>query len=82
MRKTILKLILELIWFLEIRDKDKREEYREITPYYVSLLFNWKKSGLSKQEFADRLKKEGNVSELWKDLKFDLKDKENNIILI
>ena len=38
-------LILRQKWFDMVASGDKKEEYREVKPYYGSRLFNWVNSG-------------------------------------
>jgi len=42
--------------------KRKLEEYREIKPFYISLFFDWKDSGLTRDEFCKCLEEEGDRS--------------------
>ena len=67
--KKKLKLILTRKWFGMILSGEKKEEYRDIKESVVSLLFNWKLSGLTRLQFTNRLKNEGDDSDLWVFLK-------------
>lgn len=60
-----LQLVLKYKWFDMIKPGIKPEEYREIKPSIVSMLFDWKASGLKLVDFTERLKKERNESPLW-----------------
>ena len=56
-----LRFNLKKKWFDMIRSGEKKEEYREIKPYYISQLFDWKFSGLDRQSFSDILKKDPSI---------------------
>jgi hypothetical protein len=47
---------------------EKKEEYREMSVYYISLFFNWRESGFTREEFLNELIKD-NESYLWSYLK-------------
>lgn len=68
-----LHLNLKKKWFDMIRTGEKPEEYREITPYYVSRLFNWKQSEYSLEEFTTEAKAVDNIL-IWNYLKFENDD--------
>jgi hypothetical protein len=55
MDKKKLRLNLIKKWFNMIFSGKKPEEYREITVYYISQLFNWKKTQFSREEFVEAL---------------------------
>lgn len=64
-----LHLNLKRKWFDMIKSGEKPEEYREIKPAIVSLLFDWKRSGLSRYQFVEACR---NVEEfIWAYLKHD-----------
>lgn len=58
-------------WFLMVVMRLKFEEYREISEHYVKQIFDYKKSGISVGEFVERLKAEGNESDLWEYCRID-----------
>lgn len=47
---NLIKYPYDLIW-----SGIKKEEYRDITEHYISLLFNWRPSGLTRTEFKESL---------------------------
>ena len=61
-----LKLVLKYRWYDLIEDGTKLEEYREIKESIVSLLFDWRKSGMSRGAFTRSIKLDENSSTLWK----------------
>ena len=64
-----LKLVLTRKWFDMILSGEKKEEYRAIKKSVVSLLFDWKESGLSREQFTEDLNEYGDNSDLWVFLK-------------
>ena len=50
-----LHLNLERKWFEMILKEIKKDEYREIKPHYVSLLFDYKQSGMHRDRFTSSL---------------------------
>ena len=56
--KKTLHLNLKRVWFDMIKSGEKKEEYRELTVYYVSAFFDYKKSGLSREKFLEMLIKD------------------------
>jgi len=67
--KKKLKLILKRKWFDMILSGEKFEEYRDIKKSVVSLLFDWKLSGLTRVKFTNDLKTNGSKSDMWEYLK-------------
>ncbi len=66
MKKTLhLNLIRK--FFDMIKSGEKREEYRALTVYYVSLFFKWRDSGLTREVFLQMLIND--EGELWVYLK-------------
>jgi len=65
-----LKLVLTRKWFDMILSGEKKEEYRAIKKSVVSLLFDWKESGLSREQFTEDLNEYGDNSDLWVFLKY------------
>ena len=59
-----LRFNLKKKWYDMIRSGGKKEEYREIKPFYISQLFDWKHLDLDRQSFADILKKDPSTR-LW-----------------
>ena len=51
----ILHLNLQHKWFIMFLQEIKKDEYREIKLHNVSLLFNWKESGMSRETFTRSL---------------------------
>jgi len=64
-----LHLNLKRQWFDKINSDDKTEEYREIKESIVSLLFDWKKSGMTRKDFTVACRM--NPSVVWEYLKGD-----------
>ncbi len=65
----ILKLVLTYKWYDMIESGKKKEEYRAIKPSIVSLLFDWKKSGLTRELFTQKIIDDGhwgNVQQYYK----------------
>lgn len=56
-------------WFEMIYLGTKTEEYREIKPSIISILFDWKESGLTRDKFTDACKNEEEF--IWCYLKHD-----------
>lgn len=50
MKKLHLNLTEE--WFNMILSGEKKEEYREIKPHYISQLFHWQKLGIDRESFC------------------------------
>jgi len=73
--KKKLKLVLKRKWFDMILSGEKTEEYRSIKPSIVSLLFNWRDSLLTMEEFIEKLNGENYNTYLCE----YLKDFENNM---
>ncbi len=70
-----LRFNLHREFFDMILSGDKKEEYRDITPFYISQLFNWRESGYNRTECVDELMMWGNNSSFWKYLKdFEVED--------
>ncbi len=59
MNKRILKFALTHKWFDMIEAGIKKEEYRSIKESVVSLLFHWKKSGLTRKQFTQKIMDDG-----------------------
>ena len=57
-----LHLQLKKEWFEKTLKGIKKEDYREISLHYIGYLFNWKKSGLTKQQFLTKLKSEKSLN--------------------
>ncbi len=66
MKKQLI-LNLKKKWFDMILSGEKKTEYREIKESTVSLLFNWRESGLSREEFVNACKR--NEEFVWTYLK-------------
>ena len=62
----MLELNLIFHWYNEIREYRKLEEYRTIKDHYVSRLFDWKKSVVSREYFTNDLLIYGMKSNFWK----------------
>ncbi len=54
----ILHLTLKKKWFDMIASGEKKEEYRELKPYFIRLLFDWKEVAGFPESFLDSLLEE------------------------
>jgi hypothetical protein len=59
MENRNLKLVLTYKWYDMIESGVKKEEYRSIKESVVSLLFNWWKSGLTREQFTQKIIDDG-----------------------
>ncbi len=64
MENRNLKLVLTYKWYDMIEALIKKEEYRTIKESTISSLFHWKKSGLTREQFAQKIIKDGHYGSL------------------